>query len=111
LVAYVGELDFSTDLVGDSQETLVTTNVLDSYAFFIDDKSAPPVSDGSDTNTPHSGVEYWKVSFSLKLERVHFVKCIAAAFGLRTPSGSGRYRGAPAPYERIAYQYTGKTQL
>lgn len=63
IVAYVGELDLSTDLVGDSQETVISTNLLNSYAFFIDDKSTCTISTEPHTMTPGSSVEYWKVCY------------------------------------------------
>lgn len=71
LVAYIGELDLSTDLVGDSQETVVIMTVSKSSAFFIDDKSTSTALTETDT-IPHSSVEYWKVCHCHTLEPVHF---------------------------------------
>lgn len=63
LVVYIGELDLSTDLVGDSQETVITTNVLDSCAYFIDDKRTSTMPAEISTATPHSSMEHWKVCY------------------------------------------------
>lgn len=71
LVAYIGELDLSTDLVGDSLETVITANVLKSNAFFIDDKSTSTMLTETDT-IPRSSVEYWKVCRCHNSEPVHF---------------------------------------
>jgi autophagy-related protein 2 len=63
MVAYVGELDLSTDLVGDSQETLISTNILNSRVFFIDDKGTCTVPVEKVSVTPGSATDYWKVCY------------------------------------------------
>ncbi|KAF8590435.1 hypothetical protein K439DRAFT_1657242 [Ramaria rubella] len=57
LVIYIGEIEFSTDLVGDSHETVFSMTVTNSYALFIDDTYTSTTT--GDIST-HSGVEYWK---------------------------------------------------
>lgn len=59
MVAYIGELDFSTDIVGDSPETMINAGVPNFSLLFVDDIGILLAKDDQEISQP--GFESWKV--------------------------------------------------
>ncbi|KAF8516917.1 hypothetical protein BU17DRAFT_50360 [Hysterangium stoloniferum] len=59
-VLYIGELDFTTDLIGDSVDTTIDTNISNSCVLFIDELSASTSLDVNPGAGVQLGSHHWK---------------------------------------------------
>lgn len=65
---HLGDVEFSTDLIGNSSESAFKLRVSSSHVLLVDSIQDASESIGT-TQIPHSlGVDFWKVSFRLLID-------------------------------------------